>query len=670
MRVFQLATKLGLRSEALIASLEQMGVTGANPATALDETTTAAILELLSEQAARAREEAEAKAALAPPVVEEVEEAAEEEGAAEEAEVEVKPQLVGRRGLEPVVGLNELERHIRELEEVDVADRKKGKRVEVAVREEATRTKGVRPTTAVDGVPIVTILGHVDHGKTTLLDTLRHTTVAAGEHGGITQHIGASEIEHPAGSGKRIVFIDTPGHKAFTAMRARGAEVTDIAVLIVAANDGVMPQTVEAIQHARAAKVPMIVAINKVDLPNANVDRVKQQLLEHHVVPEEWGGQEIFVEISALTGQNLDGLLDTILLVAEMESLWVDPEAEFSGVVIESSLDPTQGALASILIRSGSIKIGDVIVAGGAHGRVRRLHDWRGKNVKEMTAGRPVGIIGFSGVPRAGEIVHTAKDPKAARQLAEEYSAQERQRELRGVAEVQLQELYRGLKRGEVKPLNLVIKGDVSGTVQALEASLVQLSGELEEVDLNLVSTGVGDVTESDVNLAAAAQAVVIGFNVAADDQVKRAAAEAHIEVRIYNVIYEILEDLQKAAVGMLEPIFEEQFIGRAQVLQLFKISRWGVIAGCRVSDGKMQRNARIEVKRQGEIVFDGQLSSLRRVKDEVAEISAPNECGIYVTNFRGWAEGDIVEAYGQVEIERKRSTTDWRATSAEASRM
>jgi translation initiation factor IF-2 len=654
---------LGLRSEALIAALEQMGVTGANPATGLDEATTTAILELLSEQAARAREEAEAKAAAAKPEPTAAEVAGEEEAAEEEAEEEEKtPVAVRRGGLEPVVGLNELERHIRELEQVEVAERK-GPLVEI-IRDEAQRRRGERPAGAVEGAPIVTILGHVDHGKTTLLDTLRHTAVAAGEHGGITQHIGASEIER---DGKRIVFIDTPGHKAFTAMRARGAEVTDIAVLIVAANDGVMPQTVEAIQHARAAKVPMIIAVNKVDLPNANPDRVKQQLLEHSVVPEEWGGQEIFVEISALTGQGLDQLLDTILLVAELEELWVDPTADFSGVVIESSLDPTQGSLASVLVRSGTIKIGDVVTAGGAYGRVRRLRDWRGKNVKMMEAGRPVEIIGLSGVPRAGEMVHLAKDPKTARQLAETFQIGEREHELRGVAEVQLQELYRGLHRGEVKPLNLVLKGDVSGTMQALESALTQLSGELEEVEISIVSAGVGDLTESDVMLASAAQAVVIGYNVEADEQVMRAAADQHVEIRRYNVIYEILEDIQKAAVGMLEPIYEEQFIGRAQVLQLFKISRWGVVAGCRIMDGRMQRGARIEIKRAREVVFEGQLTSLRRVKDEVNSLEAPQECGIYISNFRAWAEGDVIEAYAQVEIERKRVATDWRPSHAES---
>ncbi len=646
-RVFSLAKKLGLRSEALIAALEQMGVTGINAAAAIEETTAQAVVELLAEQAKHAREEAEAKAAqeaaAAPPKAKE-----EVEEAVEEPEEWVEEPRVGRRGPEPVVGIAELERHIRELQQVETGPVRQDT---YALAREARRQRGERAPTAVEAPPIVTVLGHVDHGKTTLLDTLRHTAVAAGEHGGITQHIGASELEH---NGKRIVFIDTPGHRAFTAMRARGAQVTDIAVLVVAANDGVMPQTVEAIEHARAAGVPIIVAINKVDLPDADPTRVKQQLLEHHVVPEEWGGQEIVVEISALTGQGLENLLDTILLVAEMEQLWVDPEAPFTGVVIESSRDPAQGALATVLVRSGKIRVGDVVVAGSAYGRVRRLRDWRGRSVKEMEAGRPVSLVGLSEPPEAGEIVRQIATPKEARLRAEEHREQVRQRELRGVAEVQLQELYRGLHLGETKTLNLVLKADVAGTLQALESSLMQLSKSLQGVDLEIVSSGIGDVTESDIVLAVASQAIVIGYNVLADDHVLRVAADDRVEVRLYNVIYQILEDIEKAAAGLLEPVYEEQFIGRAMVLQLFRISRLGVIAGARVTDGKMQRGARLEVKRGGETVYSGKLTSLRHLKNDVATVEAPNECGLYVADWRGWEENDVVEAYAQVEVERK----------------
>jgi len=642
-RVFSLAKKLGLRSEALIAALEHVGVTGITAAAAIEEATAQAVVELLAEQAKHAREEAEAKAA---------EEAAAAPAAAPEAAAEpegwVEERRVGRRGSEPVVGIAELERHVRELQQ---AETKPGQETTYALPQEARRQRGERPETAIAAPPIVTILGHVDHGKTTLLDTLRDTAVAAGEHGGITQHIGASELEH---DGKRIVFIDTPGHKAFTAMRARGAQVTDIAVLVVAANDGVMPQTIEAIGHARAAGVPIIVAVNKIDLPDADPTRVKQQLLEHQIVTEEWGGQEIVVEISALTGDGLDTLLDTILLVAEMEQLWVEPEAPFSGVVIEASVDSAQGALATVLVRSGSVKVGEVVWAGGAYGRVRRLRDWRGRSVKEMEAGRPVSIVGLSEPPEAGEIVRAVGTPKEARALAEDYRVQARQRELRGVAEVQLQELYRGLNLGETKSLNLVLKADVSGTLQALETSLMELSKVLPEVEVDIVASAIGDVTESDVVLAVASGAIVIGYNVLAEDHVLRVAADDRVEVRIYNVIYQILEDIEKAAMGMLEPIYEEQFIGRAMVLQLFRISRLGVIAGSRVTDGKMQRGARIEVKRGDEVVYDGKLTSLRHIKDDVPTVEAPNECGLLVSDWRGWQESDTVEAYAQVEVERK----------------
>jgi translation initiation factor IF-2 len=415
-----------------------------------------------------------------------------------------------------------------------------------------------------------------------------------------------------------------------------------------------MPQTVEAINHARAANVPIIVAINKIDLPDADPTRVKQQLLEHQIVPEEWGGHEIVVEVSALTGQGLDNLLDSILLLGEIEELWVDPAAEFTGVVIESSLDPAQGAVATVLVRSGKVAVGDVVVAGAAYGRVRRLRDWRGKSVKQMEAGRPVEIVGLSAVPEAGEIVRAAASLKEARQRAEEYAEQARQRELRGVAEVQLHELYRGLHTGEVKTLNLLLKADVSGTLQALETSLQQLSDQMPEVDINVVASGIGDVTESDVTLAAASQAIIIGYNVAADDHVLRVASDDRVEIRLYNVIYQILEDIERAAAGMLEPVYEEQFVGRATVLQLFRISRLGVVAGCRVTDGRMQRGARIEVKRRGETVFEGTLTSLRHLKDDVAVVEAPNECGLLVADWRGWEEGDVVEAYAQVEVERR----------------
>jgi len=656
-RVFQLAKKLGLRSEALVAALEQMGVGGANPATNVDEETAQAVIELLSEQATRARQEAQAKQPPAPAAQPQA--AVAEREAPEKEEWEEPEVVLGRRRPETVVGITELEQQIRELEAAEAASQ--AEEIAPLLAAEGRRQRGPRPETAIEAPAIVTVLGHVDHGKTTLLDSLRHTAVTESEHGGITQHIGASEIEH---NGKRVVFIDTPGHEAFTAMRARGAQITDIAVLIVAADDGVMPQTIEAINHARAAEVPIIVAINKVDLPTADPQRVKQQLLEHNLVPEEWGGEQICVEISALTGQGLDELLENILVVAEVEELWADPEAEFVGVVIESGLDPAQGPLATVLVRSGSLKVGEVVVVGSAYGRVRRLRDWRGKSVKQMAAGEPVSIVGFSQAPPVGEIIHTAATPKEARQQAEAYQAQQRERELLGVAEVQLHELYRGLHLKESKSLNLVLKGDVAGTLQALESSLQQLSDRLAEVEINVVSTGIGGVTESDILLAVASQAIVIGYNVGTDEHVSRIAADDRVEIRFYNVIYKILEDIEKAAEGLLEPIYEEQFIGQAQVLQLFRVSRLGVIVGCRVLEGRMQRGARIEVKRQEKTVFEGQIDSLRHFQDEAATVEAPNECGLLVDDFRGWEEGDLIDAYAQVEVERRKATRQTEVSS------
>ena len=665
-RVFALARTLGLQSQALIEALEQMGAGTVTPASAIDEQTAQTVVDLLAEQAKHARverEQAEAakevEAAKQPEAAKVEEGEAAEEGAAEaekEAaeDVEAAQRRLRQRRMEPVEGVSQLERHIRELELVEASQRLAPE--QLGMGQEARRQRGPRPVTAVVAAPVVTVLGHVDHGKTTLLDRIRNTQVAAGESGGITQHIGASEVEH---QGRRIVFIDTPGHAAFTAMRARGAQVTDIAVLVVAATEGVRPQTIEAVNHARAAGVPILVAVNKIDLPGADPLRTRQQLLEHGLVPEEWGGKEIFVDLSALTGEGLDHLLDTILLVAEVEELWVDPQAEFMGVVIESSMDPAQGAQATILVRQGTLKVGDVVVVGGAHGRVRRLRDWRGRSVKQMEAGRPVVIVGLSETAEAGEIVRAAASPKEARQAAEEYREQRRARGLRGEAEVQLQELYRGLHLGETKVLNLVVKADVSGTAQALASSLQRLSDQLEGVDINVVAIGIGEVTESDVMLAVAAQAIVIGYNVGAEDRVRRLVQSEHVELRLYKIIYEILEDIQKAAVGLLEPVYEEQLIGKAQVLQLFRISRWGVIAGSRITDGRMERGARIEVLRRGEKVYDGKISALRHFKDEVAKLEAPTEGGILVSDFRGWEEGDLVQAYGQVEVERRQPVAE-----------
>jgi translation initiation factor IF-2 len=683
-RVFSLAKQLGLRSEALIAALGELGVQNVTSATAIDEGTAAAATELLAEQARQARQAAEAEKAAAtttvavaepeappseaPAVEEEAEPAAAPVAPAEGVAAEAKPEeridtkedreterYFRRRGpsrLDEEDGLAELERQLAELAKQEEAERARRARVGevVPLPEVVRRPTGPRPDAAVEVPPVVTVLGHVDHGKTSLLDAIRNTAVAAGESGGITQHIGASEV---AVGAKRVVFIDTPGHEAFTAMRARGAMVTDVAVLVVAANDGIMPQTVEAINHAKAAKVPIIVAINKMDLADANPDRVKQQLLEHELVPEEWGGETICVPVSAHTREGIDNLLEMILIVAEVQDLWADPGADFAGIVIESSIDASQGALCTILVRNGTVKTGDSVVCGTAHGRIRRLRDWQGRSVKEMGPGSPVEVVGLTNVPEPGEVMTRVKTPKEARQIAEQRAEVLRQAEFSGHAGgVTLRGLYDEASTGQAS-LNLIIKGDVWGSVQALEAKFLQLDRRLEELDINVIATGVGDVSESDIMLAKASDAIVIAFHCHADASVRQAAASEGVEIRSYDIIYQALEDIEAALLGLLQPVFEEVLLGRAEVLQLFRVSRIGVIAGCRITDGRLERGAEIRVFRGNEEVWRGPLQSLRHFEQDVRSIDAPNECGIANTNFRAWQIGDRIEAWTRVQVER-----------------
>jgi len=647
-RIFSLANKLGLRSEALIKVLAEMGIEDVTAASAVDPDTASAAVELLVEQAQQARREAQA-AAEAQATQEEarVEPAKGQPGVAEEEWEEEFAAPVHDADLEE--GLAELERHLAELQAAAEAEHTEIKEIK-PLSELAARPSGERPDSAVEVPPVVTVLGHVDHGKTTLLDALRQTDVVSGESGGITQHIGASEVSTDA---KTIVFIDTPGHEAFTAMRARGAQVTDIAVLIVAADDGVMPQTVEAINHIEAAGVPMIVAINKIDLPNADIEAAKQDLLQREIVPEEWGGDTIVVPISALQHEGLDELLDMILLVAEVQELWADPDAEFVGVVIESSVDPSEGTLATVLIRNGTLSVGDIVICGTSWGRVRHLRDWRGKSVKTMQPGRPVEVIGLEHVVEAGEIMETVQNTKEARSRAEQAQQDERERQLMGQAEVQLRHLQQQFGSGLVKELNIVLKSDVWGSAQAVEANLRNLSEELDEIDINVVHSSVGDVTESDVLLAAASEAIVMGFRVELSSGARRAAQDEHVEIRSYDVIYEALDDISQAMIGMLDPIYEEQFIGEAEVLQTFAVSRVGTVAGCRVNDGRLVHGVRIEVMRDGEQLFDGELTSLRRFENDVATVEAPQECGIAIADFNDWEPGDIINAYQKVEVER-----------------
>jgi translation initiation factor IF-2 len=496
--------------------------------------------------------------------------------------------------------------------------------------------------------PVVTVLGHVDHGKTSLLDAIRNANVTAGEFGGITQHIGAYQVKV---NEKKVVFLDTPGHEAFTAMRARGAQVTDIAVLVVAADDGVMPQTVEAINHAKAAHVPVLVAINKIDKPEANPDRIKQQLSDHGLVAEEWGGDTIFVPVSAIRGDGLEELLEMILLLSEVAELKASPERAGKGTVIEAKLDRGRGPVATVLVQDGTLRVGDPIICGSIAGKVRAMQNDRGERVKTAGPSTPVEIVGLSDVPLAGDLFQVVSDDRVARQVAEKRTVKIKEA-TRQVQRVTLDDLFKQIQEGEVKDLNLILKGDVHGSVEALQEALYKLS--LEEVQIKIIHTGVGAISESDVMLAAASNAIVIGFNIRPDNNARKLAEQDKVDIRLYRVIYEAIEDIKAAVTGMLKPIMKEVIQGQAEVRQLFKVSRLGSIAGSYVLEGKINRNAMIRVIRDGTVVLEnGKLDSLKRFKDDVKEVLTGYECGILIENFNDLHEGDIIEAYTMEQVAR-----------------
>lgn len=504
------------------------------------------------------------------------------------------------------------------------------------------------PKDLVPRPPIVTVMGHVDHGKTSLLDAIRHTNVTASEAGGITQHIGASTVEV---NGKKIVFLDTPGHEAFTAMRARGAKVTDIAVLVVAADDGVMPQTIEAINHAKAAQVPIIVAVNKMDRPNANPDRVVQQLAEHGLVAEEWGGDTIFVKVSAVKREGIDHLLEMILLVAEMQELKANPKRAARGIVIEAELDKGQGPVATVIVQNGTLQIGQTMIAGATYGRVRAMIDDKGRRVKKAGPSSAVRVIGLSEVPMAGDIFQVVEEDKVARQLADLRQIKKREEGRNASARLTLDDLFSQIQEGKVKELNIIAKADVQGTVDALRQSLQRLSNE--EVRVNVIHGGVGGIVESDVMLASASNAIIIGFNVRPDSHALKMAEAEKVDIRTYRIIYEALNDVEAAMKGMLEPKFKEVTLGRAEVRATFKVSGVGTIAGCYVLDGKIIRQADVRVLRNNVVIFEGKLESLKRFKDDVREVSAGFECGIGIEKFNDIKEGDIIEAYIQEQVKQ-----------------
>ncbi len=502
----------------------------------------------------------------------------------------------------------------------------------------------------VDRPPVVTVMGHVDHGKTSLLDAIRQTQVAAGEAGGITQHIGAYQVQHDS---KTLTFLDTPGHEAFTAMRARGAKVTDVAVIVVAADDGVMPQTVEAIDHARAAGVPILVAVNKIDKEGADPNRVRTELAQHELNPEDWGGDTVYADVSAKTKDGLDNLLEMILLVTDLEELSANPSAAASGTVVESRLDPGRGPVTGVLVQRGTLRIGDAVVAGPVWGKVRAMLDDKGERVEEATPGMPAEVLGFDGVCEAGEHVQVVENERKARALAQERETRLKTEQLarRQARKVTLEEVFQRASAGQLKELNIVLKADVSGSLEALQDEIAKVPQE--QVAVNIIHAQTGGINESDVMLASASDAVIIGFNVRPLAEARRAAEREGVDIRTYTVIYKVTEDLRAAMEGLLEPEEVEEALGQAEVKQTFKASRVGTIAGCLVTDGKISRSAGVRLVRDGTIVWSGKVGSLRRFKDDVAEVDEGQECGVVLDGFADVKEGDVLEFFETRQVEQ-----------------
>ena len=494
--------------------------------------------------------------------------------------------------------------------------------------------------------PVVVVMGHVDHGKTSLLDAIRKTNVIEGEAGGITQHIGAYKVQV---NGRDITFLDTPGHEAFTSMRARGAQITDIAILVVAANDGVMPQTIEAINHAKAANIPIVVAVNKIDLEGANVEKIKQELTEYGLVPEEWGGDTIFVPISAKMHKNIDTLLEMLLLVADMKELKANPKKQAKGAVIEARLDKSRGPVVTVLVQRGTLDIGDTVIVGSSIGRIRQMVNDKGQKVKKAGPSTPVEITGLTTVPTAGDTFYEVKDEKTAKQLIERRKRQERDAHLRANTKITLDNLFNVMNQANMKQLNLIVKADVQGSVEAVKQSLEKLSNE--EIRVKVIHSNVGSITESDVNLASVSNAIIIGFNVTIPPIPKSVAEKAGVEVKIYNIIYKAIEDVERAMKGMSEPVYEEKIIGTVEVRQTFKVSNVGTIAGCYVTEGKVTRNSMVRVKRDDSQIHEGKIISLKRFKDDVKEVAHGYECGIELEEFNDIQEGDIFEIYVMEEV-------------------
>ncbi|MDQ7038777.1 MAG: translation initiation factor IF-2 [Aquificota bacterium] len=522
-----------------------------------------------------------------------------------------------------------------------LAEVKKEKEEEILIEETEDRPEDLKPRP-----PIVVVMGHVDHGKTTLLDTIRKTNVAQKEKGGITQHIGASVVEV---NGRKITFLDTPGHEAFTSLRARGAQITDIAVLVVAADDGVMPQTVEAINHAKAFNVPIIVAVNKIDKPEADPMKVRRELSDHGLIPEEWGGETIFVDVSAKTGQNVDQLLEMILLLADILELKANPDKRAKGVIIETRLDRHRGPVATVIVQEGTLKVGDVFVAGITHGRVRAMFDDRGRPVREAGPSMPVEVLGFEDLPEAGDTLVVVENEKKAREIAEKFR-EKKEKEEKTAQSLRLEDIYRKIEAGETKELKIILKTDTMGSLEALRKSLEELS--TDKVTVTVIHGAVGGITENDVMLAKASRAIVIGFNTRPDPKARELMDKEKVDVRTYGVIYDVIDDVKKALQGLLEPVKREEIIGTAEVRATFKIKKVGTVAGCYVLEGRIVRGAKARLIREGVVVYDGEIESLRRFKEDVQEVTKGYECGVKLKDYNDVKAGDVIECY-EIRLEQ-----------------
>ncbi len=651
-RIYQLAKELDLKSTELVDMLKELGIEAKSHMSTLEDETANLVKEMLAGGEGKApekEEEQEEKAQsieVAPPVnVKSIGEA-----------LGTNPNKIIKQLIEQGVMINLTQNltgdALAEVEQilgikVEVKTEEKKKTEAKPKKEEKQKKK----KDLVTRPPVVTIMGHVDHGKTQLLDVIREANVVASEAGGITQHIGAYQVE---ANGKKISFLDTPGHEAFTAMRARGAHVTDIAVLVIAADDGIMPQTVEAINHAKDAGIPIIVAINKIDKENANPERVKQQLTEYNLVPEEWGGETVCVEISALQKINIDELLEMILLVAEVEDIKADPKEKASGVIIEAQLDKGRGPVATVLIKDGTLRIGDAIMAGSAHGRVRAMINDKGERLKKAGPSTPVEVLGLSDVPVAGDMLESVKTEKEGKKIAEERREEKREKELTSDRPANLEQFFARMQDEEVKELKIIIKGDVQGSVEALKDSLNQIKSE--DVNLNIIHTGAGAINENDVILASASKAIIIGFNVRPDSRAKRVADQEGVDIRTYRIIYQVIDDVKKALEGLLEPEIREKVLGRAEVRDTFRVPKAGTVAGLYVTDGKITRNSKVRVLRDGVVVHEGSIGSLKRFQDDVREVDSNYECGLNIEGFQDVKVGDIIEAFVLEEVKRKLS--------------